>query len=127
MPARVLVVDDDDGIRHLVGTVLKRADFETEEARHGGEAINLLQSKPYDVIVLDLMMPVVSGFEVIDWIADHAPETLKCVVVVSAAPRRDLKKLDGVAVFKVVPKPFDLNDLLKTVEECSSGSSSEAC
>lgn len=121
MSNRVLIVDDDDPIRRLVGTVLKRAGFEIEEARHGGEAVGLIEENDYDVVLMDLMMPVLSGFEVLDWLAEHDGDRLKCVVVMTAAADRDLKRLDAEAVYGVLRKPFDLERVVELVRSCASG------
>lgn len=122
---RVLVVEDDEPIRRLIGMVLRRAGFEIDEARHGGEAVSLLQENDYDVVLMDLMMPVLSGFEVIEWLAEHDQERLKCVVVMSAAADRDLARLDPDVVFCVLRKPFDLDVVVGTVIRCA-GRESEA-
>lgn len=116
---KVLVVDDDEPIRRLIGTVLRRAGFEIDEARHGGEAVSLMQENEYDVILMDLMMPVLSGFEVIEWLGEYHHDRLKCVVVMSAAADRDLARLDPQVVFGVLRKPFDLDAVVGTVEQCS--------
>jgi CheY-like chemotaxis protein len=116
---RVLVVDDDEPIRRLIGTVLRRAGYGIDEARHGGEAVGMIQQNDYDVVLLDLMMPVLSGFEVIDWMLDNDHERLRCVVVMSAAADRDLARLDPRMVFSVLRKPFDLAVVVETVAECA--------
>ncbi len=116
---RVLVVDDDEPIRRLIGTVLRRAGYGIDEARHGGEAVGMMQENDYDVVLLDLMMPVLSGFEVIDWLAENDQDRLSCVVVMSAAADRDLARLDPQVVFSVLRKPFDLAAVVETVAECA--------
>ena len=67
MAARVLLAEDDQGIRALVGSVLYRAGLNVEFAADGKEAIEHLQANSYDAILLDLMMPTASGFEVLAW------------------------------------------------------------
>ena len=65
------------------------------------------------------MMPIVDGFEVITHLERVAPHCLKhCVIVLTAASTKDLGKLDGKKVFRVIRKPFDLDDLLEVVTEC---------
>ncbi len=116
---RVLVVDDDEPIRRLIGTVLRRSGYEIDEARHGGEAVSLMQENEYNVVLMDLMMPVLSGFEVLDWLGEHDQKRLKCVVVMSAAADRDLARLDPETVFSVLRKPFDLDTVVRTVRMCA--------
>ena len=116
----VLVVDDDDAIRNLVVRVLQRERYDTAEAAHGGEALERLRERPFATVVLDLMMPVMSGFEVIRYLETHDDAGAPCVIVVSAAAGRDLQQAESSCVHAVLRKPFDLPDLVAAVRECSS-------
>lgn len=118
--SKILVVDDDQSIRRLIRTLLSRAGFETEEAHNGEEALRLLQEKDYKVILLDLMMPVVNGFEVLEWIEQNDVSSLRCVIVTTAATDRDISRLRRETVFAVLRKPFDLAELVETVSRCST-------
>lgn len=122
---KILVVDDDDSIRRLIRTLLGRAGFETEEAHNGEEALRMLQEKGYHAILLDLMMPVVNGFEVLDWIEEHDGSKLQCVIVTTAATDRDISRLRRETVFAVLRKPFDLAELVETVTRCTAGATAD--
>lgn len=116
---RVLTVDDDPAIRALVRTVLTRAEFAVEEADNGAQAIDLFKTKDYDAVLLDLMMPMVSGFEVLDWMKTERPDyARRCVIVFSAAAEKDLKKIDPETVYAVIQKPFDITELVRVLEGC---------
>jgi CheY-like chemotaxis protein len=115
----VLVVDDDDAIRTLIARVLKRANYEVAQAGNGSEALSKLRTQRYDTVVLDLMMPVMSGFEVIEYLRSHDDAGAPCIVVVSAAGERDLQGISSPLVRNVLRKPFDLPELIAAVEECS--------
>jgi DNA-binding response OmpR family regulator len=118
----VLVVDDDKAIRHLVATILRKNGFSVETAQNGAEAIHAIDAAAFSAIVLDLMMPIVDGFEVIEHMQRTAPARLaSCVVVLSAASERDLRKLDGVSLFRVIRKPFELIELVAVVTACVDG------
>ena len=119
---RVLVVDDDVAIRTLLETVLARNGYSVESVRNGEEAIESMDGNRFDAIILDLMMPKVDGFEVIEYLDRTDPERLKrCVIVLTAVASKDLRKLDGSRVFRVIRKPFDLNELVGAVAECVDG------
>ena len=121
-PPRVLVVDDDKAIRSLVATVLSKRGYSIEIARNGEEALAAIADCKFEVIILDLMMPKVDGFEVIEHLARTTPETLtKCVIVLTAVASRELRKLDSSRVFRVIRKPFDLEELVSAVTECVEG------
>ena len=116
----VLVVDDDDAIRALVTRVLQRHLYSVEQASNGEEAMTKLRQSKFDVVLLDLMMPVMSGFEVIDQLATESP--LQAVVVMSAASEGDFQRVNGAAVVQsVIRKPFELSELLEAVRRSANG------
>ena len=120
----MLVADDDNTVRTLISTVLTRQGFVVEAVRNGDEAIQKIATLDYQAILLDLMMPLASGYEVITYLERTAPERLRsCVIVVTAVSTADLRRLDGKTFFRVVQKPFDLDDLVATVTECVESSS----
>ncbi len=116
---RVLVADDDSSIRILVATYLRRQGFQSLEACNGREALAEMRAGHADVVVLDLMMPEVSGLDVLrERAAD--PSILPIpVIVVSANGKRGLSAdVLAQSVWAVIPKPFDLEVLLTTVTAC---------
>ena len=112
-----LIVDDDDAIRRLVSVVLRRERYETDDAANGKEAIEKLAARSYDVLFLDLMMPVCDGHEVLAFLRDQdAPR--RSVIVMTAAGTRGTRDLDPTLVHKVLHKPFDLDDILEAAGTC---------
>ena len=114
----VLVVDDDDAIRTLIARVLLRAKYDVEQAGNGYEALAKLRTRRFQTVVLDLMMPMMSGFELVEYLGSHDDAGAPCVVIVSAAGERDLKTINSPLVRSVLRKPFDLPELLEAVEKC---------
>ena len=114
-----LVCEDDQGIRLLMEVVLKRENLAVDSAGDGAEAAQMLAEKEYDVIVVDLMMPRFSGFDLIEQIRTDRPELLRRVVVVTAAAAviRDRSPKDVAAV---ILKPFDVEELASTVRRVVS-------
>lgn len=108
--ARVLVVDDEPAIRALVAKIVERAGLPVDSARDGAEAIEKLESGPYAVIVLDLMMPNVDGYALIDYIREQ-PGPRPAIIVVSAGDSASLRQLDGSLVHSIIRKPFDIDVL----------------
>ncbi len=114
---RVLVVDDNESIRRLVTRVLQRHDIDVDEAVDGEHALQKLEEAEYDTVVLDLMMPRQSGYDVIKALQRKRPELLKrTVVMTAAAARMDHELLKNVQA--VVSKPFAITDLADVVENC---------
>lgn len=115
----VLVVDDDDAIRTLIARVLIRASYDVAQAGNGSEALAKLRTRRFQTVVLDLMMPVMSGFELVEYLGNHDDAGAPNIVVVSAAGERDLRTINSPLVRNVLRKPFDLPELLAAVESCS--------
>ena len=113
---RLLVVDDDEQIRKLLVTVMKRQGFAVEQASNGAEALEAIANQQFDVMLLDLMMPIISGFEVLDRLDDAAFRP-RCVLVVSAVPEHYLQLVKKHA-HAIIGKPFDVSTLGDRVREC---------
>ncbi|HEY0143020.1 MAG TPA: response regulator [Thermoanaerobaculia bacterium] len=117
--ARVLIADDDDAIRALVVRLLRRAGFETVEAADGQYAIEQLAEGSFDALVLDLMMPRVDGFGVINHLIEARPAMMEKTVVMTAFPRSAAReRLHHLC--QIVTKPFEIEELLTVVRDCSS-------
>ena len=121
LPSHVLVVEDDLAIRRLVTTVLEREGYHVEAAADGVEAVLKLGINEFDVIILDLMMPNLDGFALIDTLAANDPHRLRRIIVTSAASPTIIRERLRGAPFAVMPKPFDLVDLRSCVESCLAG------
>lgn len=119
----VLVVEDDPAIRRLVAMVLQRQGYRTETASDGVEAVLKLGVSEYDVIVLDLMMPNLDGFGFLGKLADSHPQRLQSVIVTSAASPNLIRERMKGQTFMVLPKPFDIHELVAAVRSCIAAQS----
>ena len=115
-----LIVEDDPAIRRLVEKLLSRRHIAIDTAHDGREAVDKLLRGTYSVLILDLMVPEVNGFEVIEFLKR---ENMKIpVAVVSAVSQQALTKLDLDIVKLVISKPFDVDEFTKGVLElCAEG------
>jgi len=118
MPQRsALVIEDDVGIRTLVTHLLERAKVHVKTAEDGAKALELVRQHPFEVIVLDLMMPTMNGFDFLDTLRAERPELVAKVIVVTArTDRGEAPVCDGV--FTMLRKPFDITELLNAAERC---------
>jgi DNA-binding response OmpR family regulator len=114
----VLVVEDDPAIRRLVSMVLQRHGFRTETAADGLEAVIKLGVCEYDAIVLDLMMPNLDGFTFMQTLAEHDPDRLRKIIVTSAASPTVIRERMRGEPYRVLPKPFDISELVAAVQSC---------
>lgn len=119
---RALVVEDDPAIRRLVEKLLTRQRVKIDLASDGRTAIDKLRATHYSVLVLDLMVPELNGFEVIDFLKREKMNVP--VAVVSAVSQQALTKLDLDIVKVVISKPFDVDEFSKAILTlCAEGES----
>src|ERR1700741_4762729 len=110
---RALVVEDDPAIRRLVEKLLARLDITIDVAADGRTAIEKLRKSRYSVLILDLMIPELDGFEIIEFLKR---EKLRVpVAVVSAVSQQALTRLDLDIVKLVISKPFDVGEFTKAI------------
>ena len=119
---RVLIAEDDEAVRAMTGTLLRGAGHDVDFAANGAEAIACLQANDYDCMLLDLMMPTASGFEVLAWMhRERRGMAARNVIVLTAAAAGALTNLTPDRVFAVIRKPFDIDELRELVGKCADG------
>jgi len=122
---RVLVTDDDQSIRQLVGTIVRREHLTVDIAADGLEAIEMLKKHEYAVILLDLMMPRLDGFGVIEWMKKNPPLIKPIIIVITAYADQRFKEVDSELVSGVLHKPFEVAELGNLVQACVVGFTEE--
>jgi CheY-like chemotaxis protein len=110
----VLVVDDDLDIRGVLMACMEMAGYRVDEAAHGAEALERVEHDSPDLILLDMKMPVMNGWEFVAALRQRfaAPPP---IVVLTAAHDPEQRALD-VGVEGWLGKPCELKDLIATVE-----------
>ncbi|HUR83187.1 MAG TPA: response regulator [Thermoanaerobaculia bacterium] len=114
---RVLVVDDDPEIRRILVTALRLRSLQIDEATDGVMAIEMLRQNRYAVVLLDIMMPGVDGFGVLDSIGQDPNPPV--VLIVSGAGKQVLDRVDTSKVHGIVKKPFDPLEIADVVSACA--------
>jgi len=114
-PARILVVEDDDVIRQMVSTTLEEEGYEVWQAPDGLAALAVVEQAPPDVVLLDMRMPVMDGWEFAQRYRQGAQPRGRIVVMTAAIDA--LESAGQIDVDSVLAKPFDLNDLLSCVAQ----------
>jgi two-component system, OmpR family, response regulator len=117
----VLVVDDDDVVREMIATILRRGGMNPECVADGDSAFRQLRCGSFDAVILDLMLPRINGFEILREIKNSFPELLPRVVVVTAASEQTLRDFDTTGIRKLLRKPFDIDELVREVFDCADG------
>jgi DNA-binding response OmpR family regulator len=121
----VLIVEDDDVLASLVARLLERNGMTSVIARDGAEAIERLGTGSYDAIALDLMMPRIDGFGVIEWLRSHAGEHLQKVIVMTATGDTQLARLPVSELGGLIRKPFEIHELARLIRVRALGESEE--
>jgi PAS domain S-box-containing protein len=111
---RILLVDDEDLVRELCGTFLEAAGAIVTEAVSGKQAVELIQASEFDLLVMDVMMPEMTGNEAARIIRQTRPEQ-KILFITGFAGSKDV--LAELAEDAVLPKPFRRNEFLRAVSE----------
>jgi two-component system OmpR family response regulator len=114
MPTRVLVVDDEENIRYLLDAALRHAGFDVATAADGRQALDAARSQPPDLVVLDVMMPDLDGFEVTRRLRS---EGSKVPVLFLTARDATEDKVRGLTLGgdDYLTKPFSLEELVARV------------
>ena len=121
MAQKVLVVDGDTNLHPLLHVLLSRAGYAIDFAADGSAGLEKIRSMIYDAILLDLMLPSLSGLDLLATLAHDQPGVVPHVIVLSSATRAKLDEAKGYAVHAVMRKPFDIQELVRTVDSCVVG------
>ena len=121
---RILVVDDDRAIRDILSDVLSFMGFSVAVARSGNEGFDLFLKDRFDLVLTDLRMPGMDGWELAFHIKSRAPNTP--VVLITGQQKEEVMESDkGDRVDFVLFKPFELKEMQKTVHRMLGVHSSE--
>jgi CheY-like chemotaxis protein len=116
---KILVIDDDLAIRVLLQAVLKRMKFDVELAEDGAAGLEKLRRNGrFDLILLDLMMPKINGYEFIDKVVREYPSVRPHIIVFTAAGKRGVDKIPPNTICNSILKPFDLEKFIDMITDC---------
>ncbi len=114
--ARVLVVDDDPDVRKLVEMKLRLDGIDTLVAGNGAEALEVLANEPVDLVVLDLMMPVMDGLETCrHMVSDPTLAEIPVIMLTARAQAADIEAGFATGATDYIVKPFSPRELLSRV------------
>jgi two-component system chemotaxis response regulator CheY len=114
-PPVVLVVDDDPDILEALSEILEAEGYAVRKARNGQEALERLNGSPPQLVLLDLMMPVMDGYEFSRRLR-ASPHGTQIPIVVLSADRNVGARAREIGAVGHLAKPFELNDLLEIVK-----------
>ncbi|ETW93424.1 MAG: hypothetical protein ETSY1_39285 [Candidatus Entotheonella factor] len=115
MSAKLLLIDDEKRLRENLRLLLESEGYSVDTAEDGSEGIQYLQQAAYDIVITDVMMNDVNGFQVMDYISTHAPDTLVIVITGFASTDSVIEALRQGA-YDYIAKPFDIDIILIALE-----------
>lgn len=113
---RILVIDDESRIRDACTMVLSDKGFDVAAAPDGEQGLLMIKEKHYDILLVDLMMPVISGFDVLSEVRKHHPDTIVIVITGYATLEHSIEAMKKGA-FDFIPKPFSPDQLRAVVDK----------
>jgi DNA-binding response OmpR family regulator len=117
-PRHILVVDDNEDIRSLLSLVLQTAGYEVFLAGNGNEAMEIVKNNELDLILLDVMMPGLSGLEVLSLIRENKVKRISEIPVMMITAKSTISDIDeavDIGASSYIIKPFRNENLLQKV------------
>ena len=123
----ILIIDDDESIRTMLRTALEDQGYEVREAADGQDGLRQYRENPADLIILDIFMPEISGFEVMLELESEFPD-VKIIAISGGAQmglesKDFLKMLSRLGALQTSPKPLPLTKMIEAVQELVSAPS----
>jgi len=116
MPPHILIVDDEEQNLELAKIILHKEGYTLHFAHNGKEALQVLQTNPIDVMVLDLFMPEMDGFETLSQLRNSS-HTLPVIVVTAYTDDQSHQKALALGANDVITKPYDIIELKQHVKK----------
>lgn len=117
MMQKILIVDDEDVLRMLIEDTLEDLEnVEIHTAENGVEALSRLSSDPYALVILDYMMPEMTGIEVLNELDEELKNTTPIMMLTAKAQEMDRNRAREAGARYFMPKPFSPMELLQIVE-----------
>jgi CheY-like chemotaxis protein len=114
---KILIVDDEEILRMLISDTLEDLDVQIEIAEDGRIALDKLNKSDYDLLLLDYMMPELTGMEVLEQLPMEKKNRMPIIMLTAKAQDSDRTKALEAGVRGFMPKPFSPLELLQLVEE----------
>jgi len=111
---RILIVDDDSSVRVMLARVLSGEGYDALTAANGLDALSLAATEPFDLILLDLNMPGINGWETLERLRAKKLAPARSIIIITARPNQQAAAR-AAGVEAVLEKPLDFPRLIQTV------------
>lgn len=119
-PVSILIVDDEPSVAKTVQFILDAEGFETQVVFSGEECLKLIEEKQFSLVMLDIMMPKMNGWQVFDEIQKRHPEQKVAFLTVIKYSNAVMEKLEKEGLAGYINKPFENEDLVNRVKGITS-------
>ena len=116
MSRRLLYVDDEDDLRSLVQMHLSLEGYDVETAADGDTALALIQSKPFDIILLDVYMPRMNGIQVLQYLKSHDKGS-RLIILTGANNPYIAKECARLGASAYLSKPYNFHELIDSIDK----------
>jgi DNA-binding response OmpR family regulator len=121
---RILVIDDDANVRIFISDVLTFLGYETDAADSGVQGLALVERRPYDLVITDLRMPHMTGWDVVNAVRGRLL-TMPMIMISGFATEDDVRHADRAGV-PLLQKPFSVAELRRIVREVLTAAASQS-
>ena len=115
MNGKILVIEDEQRLRRNLQLLLESEGYTVSAAADGHEGILLLSQEPYDVVITDIMMEGINGFQVMEHVAAHSPET-QTIVITGYASTESATEALRKGAYDYIAKPFEIDMIIFSLE-----------
>jgi len=120
MPKRVLVAEDSSVIQNLTRKILQMQSFEISAVKNGQQVLDILKKEKFDIILMDINMPVMDGMECtrnIRALPDPEKSQIPIVAITGNAPNYSIEDFKEAGINEYLPKPLNFDTLVETVKK----------
>ncbi len=117
----VLIIDDNEQITKMISSFLDMSNHDCTVVNDGKEGLELIKTKQFDSIVLDLAMPEFDGYEILDTLKREDPSQLSKIIILTASsiPIETVRKFKELGVSSCLQKPVDIDQLLSRITDAT--------
>ncbi len=117
MDKTILLVDDEEQILKAIKRLLYDTDFNILLAKHGREALDILENHAISVLLTDNLMPGISGIDLLSQVKQKSPDTVRLLMTGYADLKTAVRSINEGEVYKFIVKPWDDNELIRILQE----------
>jgi len=125
--SNILVIDDDEIIQNVLVKVLQKEGYTVELGKNGKDGLTKLDEMPYDLVITDIMMPYVNGFEIVSKLKQH-PNTANAAVIVISSITHEASIMDSfkLGVDEYIRKPIMVGEFMLRIKKLLANRSQNA-